>query len=320
MAGAFPELIPPTVAAIEAAVEAAARERRFEGSRISASSLGEECERRLWYAFRWVHDPEQFEGRILRLFDTGNVYEDRIVAWLRMAGMTVAAVDPETGEQFRVVFADRHASGRTDGEVIGVPEAPKTPHLLECKSHNDKSFAQLKKHGVEASKPVHYAQCQIYMHKRGLTRALYIGVNKNDDHLYVERIEYDPAEALRLEAKAERIVAADVPPRRLFDDPDERMAFKCRSCPALAVCHHRAFARRSCRTCIHSTPVDGGKWECALHGELSMETQAAGCPDHLYLPELVPGEQVDADEKAHTVTYTLDGGEAFVDGWREPAA
>ena len=53
------------------------------------------------------------------------------------------------------------------------------------------------------------------MHHRGLTRALYVAVNKNDDELYAERVKYDAARALSLVAKAERIVAAHAAPAKL---------------------------------------------------------------------------------------------------------
>ena len=46
---------------------------------------------------------------------------------------------------------------------LGIPEAPKTWHVLEFKTHNSKSFAKLEKEGVQKSNPMHYAQMQVYM-------------------------------------------------------------------------------------------------------------------------------------------------------------
>ncbi len=45
-----------------------------------------------------------------------------------------------------------------------------------------------------------------------------------------------------------------------------------------------------------------------------MQEQAEGCPAHLFLPGLVPGEQVDASEEDETVTYKLRDGSVWVDG------
>lgn len=310
---ALPHFQTQTSAAIEAAW--VARHAPHDDNTLRCSSVGQECDRRLWYAFRWAHPPEGFGGRQLRLFETGNIEETRIVEDLRAIGARVQDCDPETGKQFEVAFLAGHLTGHTDGEVTGIPEAPVTPHLLECKSHNEKSFKALKKDGVEKSKPVHFAQMQIYMHGRGLTRALYVSVNKNDDEVWTERVEYDPAFALRLLARAERIIQAETPPARLHEDPTNKMAWLCGFCPARDLCHQGALPRRNCRTCLHATPeFDGdGRWSCARHQmDLSVATQREGCPNHLFLPSLVPGEQFDHD--ADWVAYRLPDGREWRDG------
>ena len=306
---ALPETVSPTIAAIEAAVEAA--EPRDFDLVVRASTVGHPCERHLWYRFRWAQQPERFEGRILRLFDTGHGEESRMLAWLTMAGVSVESFDPATGAQWEVTALDGHFAGHLDGIATGIIESPKTPHLIECKTHNARSFAQLKKHGVVVAKPEHVAQMQIYMHLKGLPRAFYLAKNKDNDELYAERVNYDATHAMALLAKAERIRDADQAPARHGDDPDHY----CRLCTSRDVCHGGQFALRNCRTCLHSTPAAGGKWHCARHDrDLTVEDQRAGCPNHLYLPSLVPGEQIDADEAAETVTYRLPSGALWTDG------
>lgn len=311
----LPEIKSPIVAAIETARENV--DQSFESWRLGIGSVGDECERRPWYAFRWAHAPEKHTGQRLRLFATGNIEEQRLIEDLVRAGVTVAAVDPATGKQFEILLADGHMRGKADGRAIGVPGAEKTEHLLECKSHNDRSFKELKKKGLKEAKPEHHVQCQLGMHGLGLTRCLYLAVNKNDDEIYAERIKYDAGEALALVAKAERIVAAHRAPAKLHDDPDAKIAFKCRSCPALGVCHQGEFARRNCRTCLSSTPISGGAWFCSRHQKtLSIEDQKAGCGSHLYLPSLVPGEQVDASadgELIRSVSYKFPDGSNWTD-------
>jgi hypothetical protein len=308
----------PTVDRIDAAV-AAAESRSFDYV-VRGSSIGHACDRHLWYRFRWAHEPEQFDGRKLRLFHTGHVEEARMVAWLRLAGVTVQDVDPQTGAQWEVVELDGHFKGHTDGIVEGLLEAPKTPHLLECKTHNTKSFLQLKQHGVAVSKPEHVAQMQSYMHLLGLTRAFYLAKNKETDELYSERIEYDPAHGAALIARAARIKDSSEPLARVSDDPNY---FLCKSfgCPSYQQCHAGAFALRNCRTCLHSTPVAEGRWHCDRHDRvLSYADQVQGCPNHLYLPGLVPGRADDADEEAETVTYILADGCLWVDGDKQGRA
>lgn len=309
---ALPQVISPTIAAIDAAVEANAS-RDFDQV-IRGSSIGHPCERHLWYRYRWAHDGERFDGRKLRLFQTGHVEEERLISYLRMAGVTVEAVDPATGMQWEVVALDGHFKGHLDGIAHGIIEAQKTPHLLECKTHNARSFAQLVKHGVQVSKPEHVAQMQIYMHLAGLTRAFYLAKNKDTDELYAERVHYDPAQGAALLAKAERVKTANAAPPRVSDDP---AYYLCASfnCPSYSICHAGGWALRNCRTCLHSSPAAGGTWHCSRHDRpLTVEDQKGGCPNHLYLPSLVPGEQIDADERAETVTYRLRDGSTWIDG------
>lgn len=310
----IPAPIPHTVDAIYRTYEA---RPQYERGYLGASSFGTECDRAFWYGFRWAAEPRAIDGKTLRLFQTGHREEERIIEELRTAGMEVQDRDPSTGGQWHVSALGGHMRGHLDGIVWGVPEAPRAEHVLEIKTHNEKSYRALVKDGVAASKPGHFAQMQLYMHLKGVSRALYVAVNKNTDELYSERVAYDAGVALRLLARAERTIRAETAPPRLHDDVTAKAAFACQWCPALAICHHDAFARRNCRTCLHSTPVvdgsDNGRWLCELSGEeLSITEQRAGCAEHRYLPSLVPGEQIDASEKS--VSYILRNGERWEDG------
>lgn len=302
-------VLPPqlTVAAIYAAYEAAKEE--WDSLGISVGELGEECQRKLYYALHWVTHPEKVPGRNLRLFETGNIEEDRMVADLQRAGIEVF------GQQDKIRLVSGHVRGKIDGRCIGLPEAAKTEHLAEFKSSNDKNFKLLLKNGCKEAKPLHYCQVQIGMHAFGLTRGLYLVVNKNDDTLYQERIEYDLEYCLRMLAKAESIVKATRPPPRISEDPD---FFGCRFCNKKYVCHHDALPRVSCRTCLYSTPELGGTdahWSCARWAKpLSFDEQKAACPAHLFDCDLINAEQIDSDEINETVTYRLKDGSIWVDG------
>lgn len=287
---------------------------------LGGSIIGRECERALWYSFRWCNPAgQEFDGRMKRLFDRGHREEAVFVDELRGIGCTVHDIDPPTGQQFRFKAVDGHFGGGIDGVVLGVPEAPKTWHLAEFKTHNDKSFQALLKQGVAAAKPEHYDQVQVYMHLASLTRTLYVAVNKNDDSLHVERVRYDADAAGRLLAKAERIIYAPEPPPRLSEDA---AFYKCKFCPAAPVCHGPALPPPSCRTCLHATPErDGdGRWSCARHKcDLTTDQQrAAGerCPDHRFVPALLArwGEAVDASASENWVLYRAADGHEFRNG------
>jgi hypothetical protein len=304
----LPDPFPLTVMAIYEAYEAERDDA--ERTYLGASALGSDCDRALWLNFRWVSPPETFDGRKLRLFATGHREEDRMVEDLRRAGIHVDAVDPTTGTQWGVQALGGHFRGHLDGIVLGIPEAPETKHVLECKTHSDKSFRDLVKKGVQTSKPAHWRQMQAYMHLRGLTRALYMAHNKNTDDLHVERVDYDAPGALEIMARAQRVIQAVEPAGKVNDTG----AYPCTLCQHAPVCHSGAWPRTNCRTCLHATPIDGG-WRCERHeADLDVPTQRVGCPHHLFIPALIPGEQVDADSTAETVTYRLPDGSTWVDG------
>lgn len=310
------EVTPPSVRAIWAAREA--KHDPWDTMRIGAGVAGDDCDRKLWYAFRWTHPIYRHEGRMLRLFETGNIEENRALLDLKSAGFDVQDRDPATQKQWSITFVGGHVVCKADGKIAGIPEAPKTVHCLEIKSHNQTNFNAVKKHGIEKKQPKHYAQMQIGMHGLGLTRAFYFAVCKNDDDIWTARVEYDAAYSIALLGRLEAIITAErALPAKQHENPDAKMAFTCRSCPALQVCHFNQLPRRNCRTCIHVTPeLDGeARWSCAKHQrDLTIEDQKAGCCDHLFLPALVPGEQVDADEFGAWISYRLHNGKTWIDG------
>lgn len=303
---AMPELKSPVAAAIESWY--VGQQQREDWPVLRCSQIGEPCERALWYEFRWTTVQKPHEGRVERLFQTGHREEYRMIADLRAIGCEVRELDPTTGEQWRVSFIGGVFKGSADGRATNIPGAEKTEHLLECKTHNDKSFQDWRRRGVTQAKPMHFAQMQVYMHGLGLTRALYVAHNKNTDEVETERVKYDPLVANALVAKAERIAFTDILPER-------NESFACRWCRHAGVCKEGAWSRINCRTCLHAELTREGEWRCSPTGAaLDLEAQRRGCPAHLFLPPLVPGEQIDADEDAQTVTYRLADGSTYVDG------
>nr|DAJ39523.1 MAG TPA: Exonuclease [Caudoviricetes sp.] len=61
---------------------------------LGFSMIGDECQRKLWYGFRWCKMPKP-EPRIKRLFDRGHKEEDRFIDYLRGIGCKVYAFDPK---------------------------------------------------------------------------------------------------------------------------------------------------------------------------------------------------------------------------------
>jgi hypothetical protein len=299
-------------ATVQAIYEAYEKRREGEPARgyLGASVIGHACDRYLWLSFRWA-DAEQFDGRMLRLFEHGHHAEPRFVAELRMIGAKVEDVGPD-GQQFAVQACGGHFRGHMDGRATGLPEAPKTPHVLEFKTHNAKSFKTLADKGVREAKPMHWAQMQVYILLAGLTRAMYLAENKDTAELYEERVHLDKPAAEALVARAQRIIDAGAPPLRLSEDP---AWYECKFCPFHAQCHGTEAPQVNCRTCAHSTPTVAGAWHCAHHdGEVPLEFQRTGCADHRFLPPLLEriGKPVDANEAG--VAYQAPDGRTFING------
>ena len=278
------------------------RAKDFRRGHLGASVIGKECLRALWYDLRWASDP-RFESRILRLFESGYKEEDRIIENLRSVGIKIYSRDPDGGEQINFKEEEfGHFSGSVDGIGINFPEAPKTWHLVECKTSSKKLYDKLVKEGVEKAKPQHYAQIQVYLRWAKLYRAFYIVCCKDDDRLYGERVYFDPKLAQKLTEKARRIIYSDIPLEKLGDSES---SFCCKFCDHADLCWHQRLPLVSCRSCAFSTPEVDGTWTCG-RGEkkvISEFEQKAGCENHIYIPELVPLEQTDANPEKGTISY-----------------
>ena len=295
------DMRPPIVKAIYDAYENSRRSAHRQ--HLGGSQIGHSCSRALWYQFRWAWH-EKHDGRILRLFETGDREEARVVQNLRAAGCTVWERDPETGMQPRFSALGGHFALSLDGVVEGLPESSK-PHTLEVKTMSEKYFKSMASMGLEKAKPVYWAQCQIGLHLSGLERCLFFAVNKNTDEIYVERVKPDPAYAKELLAKAEAIIFSDTPPPGISSDP---AWFECKFCAYHSVCHGDQMPELNCRTCAFSTAEREGGWNCARHKKALDEIdQYSGCGDHIYIPALVKMDVHDTGED--WIEYVTEEGE-----------
>ncbi len=154
---------------------------------LGLSQCGHECKRFLWYTHKG-YEGKLIEGRILRLFQLGNILEDQVVADLRACGFRLYH------SQRSVVFTQDgiKLTGHIDGIINGLIEAPVTPHLFECKSASKKKFDELKKKGSYRKwNEVYFWQLQFYMLGLKLKRAAAFVYCKDDSRLYMERIKLD---------------------------------------------------------------------------------------------------------------------------------
>lgn len=258
-------------------------------SHLGASQIGKECDRALWHGWRWSFK-RYFKPRIIRLFNRGHQEEARFLALLEMIG--VQFHQPEDGSQERISDHGGHFGSALDGVLWNVPDALGEWILGEFKTHGTKPFCELVVKGVQVSKPEHYAQMQTCMARRGIYKCLYMAVNKNDDDIYCEMVEYDERSADSYLLRAANIIVARDAPKRLSEDPSN---FKCGICDAKQRCHfpEQQPIEINCRTCKFSVAdIATGTWSCEhLQRVLDKADQLAGCGAHVPIPALVQRER-----------------------------
>ena len=210
----------------------AANQRQRPRNYLGASRIGEPCSRKLVYEF--THTPpdpgKAFTGGTLRIFAAGHQFEDLSIRWLRTAGFDLRTHDGNGG-QFGFETANGRIKGHIDGVIVGGPGVGMTwPALWEHKALKASSWNDTVKHGVRTSKPVYFAQMQIYMAYMDLSVALFTILNKDTQALHHEVVPFDAAVAQALSDKAVDVIraadASELPPR-IADHPD---FYLCRWC------------------------------------------------------------------------------------------
>ena len=251
---------------------------------MGISMIGHECPRYLWLMFRWAVR-EKFSGRMLRLFRRGQLEEIQFTDDLKRIGCIVT----HTGDdQFEVSFGG-WVRGHLDGIIeCGLPEAPKKRHVLECKTHNTKSFKELKEKGVKEAKPMHWAQMQCYMLGAKIDRALYMAICKETDELYAERVHLDENAAQFYIDRGNDIASDLFIPIGISQDPT---FYKCKMCPCWDICHgSRKTQERNCRTCRYFETDREGHARCtrlSLPGtDIPYQIQVSGCRNYSVRPDL----------------------------------
>ena len=269
--------IPPRVSVKILDESLEANQEQDHRSHLGASLIGHTCGRHIWYSFRW-YKKEQFNGRMLRLFQRGHEEEDRFAEWLKQGGLEVSHVKPEP--QLRFFLPDGHFSGEIDGVVKGLKESPNKDHVLEFKTYSHKSFLSLIglsekeykskrdvisfKADTKTTKPQHYAQMQAGMGLSGIDRAFYLAVNKNDDCIAYDRLRFSQKFYDSLIDKATGIIHMQIPPPKISENPSW---FECKFCKFKDICHGEEQPEKNCRTCKHSKPNYKNGWDCQKYNK-----------------------------------------------------
>lgn len=242
---------------------------------LGLSGIGHPCRRAIFYQFRLFLPPETITPRESRLFQRGHREEPIIIDDLtKVAGVEFLTTQDECSS------CEGHVKGHLDAVLRRVPGLKKKAKVLgEFKTSKTKYFNDLEKSGsVKKTFNSHFCQMQSYMHLFKLKFALYICVCKEDDRRYYEIVEYEKDFATSLIEKAEEIVLAEEPPKKLGSNSSY---YRCgpKWCRYRNICWFTEKGiNKTCRSCKHVSIHDKGRWKCDLKRKfLSWEKQKKGC-------------------------------------------
>lgn len=189
---------------------------------IGCSVIGHECDRYIWLN-KYGKLTYEIPFRLGRIFERGNLEEERIFSSLKKLSC-VELVSTQLS------FANSILQGSCDAVI---KDNRGNEYIMELKTMNDGNFKRLKKYGLSKSNATYWSQCQAYMHLahrlwspvQGL---IFLVVNKNDESMYEELIEYDPLVGEGLVAKAERIDELKEMPDGMFSaEKKPQVCFSC---------------------------------------------------------------------------------------------
>ena len=240
---------------------------------LGASQIGSPCKRYLVYSFYWTFK-KKIPGKLNQIFSMGDGIEDIIVDSLKSVGIK------HYGSQQRVIDDTGHGGGSIDGIVSNVPGFETEEELLfEAKSMNHTNFLDVKRKGVEESKPVYYAQMQMYMGRLDLKFGMFVSMDKNTSELYMEFIPFDEDSFDDLECIEYSVITAtnigEFP--RISNNPTW---FQCKFCDAKDICQSSGSIESNCRTCNNVQKQVDGEWYCVKRGNISSEEQETPCDEY----------------------------------------
>jgi hypothetical protein len=295
---------------------------------LGASGVGHECEKKVWYDFRFARK-EEFNIKTIKRFQSGHFSEELMAYRLRLVPQVKLHTVNGEGGQFGIEDFGGHFSGHLDGAIKGILQAPKTWHVWEHKdSEKIREVEKLKKTTDEKEvlknwNQVYYAQAQLYMGYTGMTRH-YMTVSSpgGRDEISV-RTDFSKEDFEILKTKAKKIILADSF-ESLVQTSEKADFYKCKWCHYNEMCHGQEIAEVNCRTCIHSTAIveEGGKGKWICEGSKSpivIDRQRVGCAKHLFNPCFIKnfGVAVEASEDSTWIKYKTDTGKAFYNCTRD---
>lgn len=194
---------------------------------VGASSIGDDCLRRIWYSSRDT-ESEPMTPKIQRIMQVGKKLEDLVIKWLCDAGVSVILPSVENNFLFCKDSEFDFFQGHCDGIL------PKLEAILEIKTANDTSFNKLVKSDVYAWNKQYMAQMQAYMGMTGYKKACIVVLNKDNSELYDEMVAFDAEFYESMRQRARMIYQSQMLPPKVHSSP---LWWQCKMCKFNKVCH-----------------------------------------------------------------------------------
>lgn len=191
---------------------------------IGASSIGNPCERAVWYDFHFPEKGHINSPTTLLTFRVGEYIESMIISLLRASNALLASQVHAESKAFPTFQGNYDAWIELDGEM----------HVLEIKTASNSNFSQAKSKGVKIWRPQYYDQIQSYLGMSEKQSGILLIVNKDTSEIYEEKINFDKFHYELLVSKAKRLVNTTQVPERINNSP---IYYLCKMCKFKEVCH-----------------------------------------------------------------------------------
>lgn len=278
---------------------------------LGFSMIGDECQRKLWYGFRWCKTPNP-EPRIKRLFDRGHKEEDRFIDYLRGIGCTVNPFDPsyrlfvknnsefivskintnvpvdyidvsddmkyihvanEKGITYPVQWRVSASNGHSGGSLDGRGYLPENYGLTE------EVLFEFKTHGDRSFKDLKAKGMKLSKPVHYAQCCAYGYMMKLNYVCYVAVNKNDDAlhlEIVPLNHKTGETLVMKADRIIMSQEPPPRLHenptfWLCKMCNYFPICHAKAEIDRNCRSCKHAEPAKDKLWVCNKHQQILTE-------------------------------------------------
>lgn len=267
-------------------------------SHLGASEIGTDCFKKLWLDFRKAKFVK-IEGRILRLFESGDYQEPRVAIDLKRIGREVKIelskntwCQKKFLESFGVEvfkkgknkdFSFKANFGHLSGSLDILSKLPEDDEWFntEVKTFSDERFTRFVKDGIYVSNYQYYCQAQMYMGFKDLSKTILVGVNKNNDDIHTEEISFNKRDFESLVWLAKEVIFnKEIPNNGYFHEDyiDYKTMHGCKFCKYKGICHKNEKCDINCRTCKYAEAKDDGNWYCNLNNKkLTVNKQKKSC-------------------------------------------